>query len=164
MAYDVFIKIAGIEGEATRKGFEKAIEIYSFSWGATNPSSIGTGTTGHGSGKVSISDFNIMKKSETSSAKLFQHCCSGTPIPSVSVHFLKAGGEESVEFLKYTFTDCVVSSLQWSGSSGGDNQPTESMSLAFAKVEIEYKQQGTKDAKGSNKGMAAWDITTNSAK
>lgn len=164
MAFDAYIKMSGIEGEATRAGFEKAMEIYSFSWGASNPSSIGTGSTGHGSGKVSVSSFNIMKKSETASAKLFQHCCTAAPIASVSVHLLKSGGEEAVEFLKYTFTDCVIESLQWSGSAGGDDTPTESLSIAFAKVEIEYKQQGTKDAKGANKGLAAWDLTKASGK
>jgi type VI secretion system secreted protein Hcp len=34
MAYDVFLDIKGVEGESTAKGFEKKIEIYSFSWGA----------------------------------------------------------------------------------------------------------------------------------
>ena len=37
MAFDTFIKLTGIDGEATAKGFEKQIVIYSFSWGASNP-------------------------------------------------------------------------------------------------------------------------------
>ena len=32
----------------------------------------------------------------------------------------------------------MVESVQWSGSSGGDDTPTESVSFAFAKVEIDY--------------------------
>lgn len=161
MAFNAFIKMTGIEGEATQKGFEKAIEIHSFSWGASNPSSMGPGVTGHGSGRVSISDFNVMKKSEVASAKIFDHCCNGTAIPEITAHFLKAGGGkgETVEFLKYTFTECVVTSVQWSGSSGGDDQPTESLSIAFSKVVIDYMQQTTKDQKGKKAGIAAWDIS-----
>ena len=34
---------------------------------------------------------------------------------------------------KYTFTDVMVDSIQWSGSPGGDDVPTESVSFAFAK-------------------------------
>ena len=45
-------------------------------------------------------------------------------------------------FLKYTFTDVMVESVQWSGSTGGDDTPTESVSLAFAKVAIEYSEAG----------------------
>jgi type VI secretion system secreted protein Hcp len=164
MAYNAFLKIQGIDGEATQKGFEKAVEIFSFSWGASNPSSMGPGATGHGSGRVSISDFNFMKKSEVSSAKLFNYCCEGTAIPTITAHLLKSGGKDTtVEFLKYTFSDCVITSLQWSGSSGGDDQPTESVSIAFAKVEIDYMQQTTKDQKGKKAGLAAWDIAKNSA-
>ncbi len=164
MAYNAFLKIEGIDGEATQKGFEKAVEIHSFSWGASNPSSMGPGATGHGSGRVSISDFSVMKKSEVSSAKLFNYCCEATAIPTITAHFLKSGGKDTtVEFLKYTFSDCVITSLQWSGASGGDDQPTESLSIAFAKVEIDYMQQTTKDQKGKKAGLAAWNIATNSA-
>ena len=161
MAFDTFIKLTGIDGEATAKGFEKQIEIYSFSWGASNPTSVGSGSTGLSVGKVSISSFNIMKKTETSSAKLFAHCCSGKHIAKAEVSLRKAAGDagQSV-FLKYTFTDVMVESVQWSGSSGGDETPTESVSLAFAKVEIEYSSQ---DAKGklTKAGQASWDIAKN---
>ena len=44
-------------------------------------------------------------------------------------------------FLKYDFTDVMVESIQWSGSTGGDDTPTESVSFAFAKVAIDYFKQ-----------------------
>ena len=44
-------------------------------------------------------------------------------------------------FSTYTFTDVMVESIQWSGSSGGDDTPTESVSFAFAKVAISYFKQ-----------------------
>ena len=67
MAFDAFLKIDGVNGEATRKGFEKQMEILSFSWGASNPSTIGAGGGGGGGGKVSVSSFNVMKKSDAAS-------------------------------------------------------------------------------------------------
>ena len=39
-------------------------------------------------------------------------------------HRRRAGHSRS--FLKYTFTDVMVESIQWSGSTGGDDTPTES--------------------------------------
>ena len=35
----------------------------------------------------------------------------------------------------------MVESIQWSGSSGGDDTPTESVSFAFAKVKVTYSKQ-----------------------
>ncbi len=164
MAFDTFLELAGIEGESTAKGFEKKIEIYSFSWGASNPSSIGSGSSGLSAGKVSISSFNIMKKSDMASAKLFQRCCEGQHIATAKVTMRKAGGEAGQQiFLTYEFTSCMVDSIQWSGSSGGDDTPTESLSLAFGAVKVTYFKQ---DAKGkmSKAGEGAWDLTKVSSK
>ena len=47
-------------------------------------------------------------------------------------------------YLQYDFTDVMVESIQWSGSSGGDDTPTESVSFAFAKVKITYNKQDEK--------------------
>ena len=44
----------------------------------------------------------------------------------------------------------MVESIQWSGSSGGDDTPTESVSIAFAKVKISYSKQA--DATGAEAG------------
>ena len=161
MAFDTFIKIEGVEGESTAKGFEKQIEIYSFSWGASNPTTVGSAKDGLSAGKVSLSSFNIMKKTEKSSSKLFQACCGGDHFTSALVTMRKAGGTEKGQqiFLTYVFTDVMVESIQWSGSSGGDDSPTESVSFAFGKVTIEYKNQG-KDGKLVAGTPVVWDVRT----
>jgi type VI secretion system secreted protein Hcp len=160
MAFDTFLKLTGIDGESTAVGFEKSIEVYSFSWGASNPSTVGSGASGLSAGKVSISSFNVMKKSETSSAKIFQSCATGQHIDSATVSMRKAGGTAGqVVFLEYKFTDVLIESVQWSGSSGGDDTPTESLSIAFGKVEITYNKQDSKTGKASVAGQASWDLT-----
>jgi len=161
MAFDTYIKIDTVDGEATQAKHEKWIEIYSFSWGASNPTTVGSGTSGLAAGKVSVSSFNIMKKTETSSAKLFAACCAGQHFPKATVEMSKAtgtSGEQQV-FLKYVFTDVMVESVQWSGSSGGDDTPTESVSMAFAKVAITYSKQDEATGAMSAAGDASWDLT-----
>jgi type VI secretion system secreted protein Hcp len=157
MAFDTYLVIDGIKGEAT--GLKEAIEIFSFSWGASNPVTIGSSSGGASAGKVSISSFNIMKKTDAASTGLFLHCCQGSHIKKATVHMRKQTGKGGQQdFLVYTFEEVFVDSIQWSGSSGGDDTPTESVSFAFAKVHIEYKKQkpdGTLEAGGD----AAWDIT-----
>lgn len=160
MAFDTYLKIEGVDGEVTATGVEGQIEIYSFSWGASNPVSVGSaGGTGLTAGRVSISSFNIMKKSDKTSTALFQACATGKNFTKATVTMRKAAGEGGqTPFLQYDFETVMVESIQWSGSSGGDDSPTESVSLAFAKVAITFS---TVDAKGTAKkvGQAAWDLT-----
>ncbi len=165
MAFDTFLDLGSdIPGESTAKGFEAKTEIFSFSWGASNPSTIGSAATGISGGKVSISSFNFMKKTDKASALLFQRCCEGQHIEKVIVTMRKAGGTAGQQiFLIYTFEQVMVDSIQWSGSSGGDDSPTESCSLAFGKVKIEYFQQD-KTGKMATAGQGLWDLTTVSSK
>lgn len=163
MAYDVYLKLDGIEGEATAKGFEKQIGIFSMSWGCSAATTVGSTKGGISASKVSISSFNMMKQLDSSSVPLFQACCKGAHISEAVLTFRKQTGDAQEGFLIYKLSDVMVESLQTSGSSGGDDTPTESLSLAFAKMEVEYKKQG-KDGKLTAAGQAAWDATTVSDK
>src|SRR5262245_38479408 len=122
MAYDDFMWFTGGDptpkGETTDAAYGKkgAFEIYSFSWGASNPVTIGSSATGAGAGKVSLSSFNIMKKTDKASPVLFLACCKGGHYPKAEVALRKSGGT-AVEYLTYTFTEVFVESIQWSGSS-----------------------------------------------
>jgi type VI secretion system secreted protein Hcp len=160
MAFDTYLDISTVEGECTAKGFEKKIEIYSFSWGASNPTTVGSGAGGLSGGKVSISSFNFMKKTEKSSATLFAACCGGDHFDTAKVTMRKAGGTTAGQqiFLTYEFTDCMVESIQWSGSTGGDDSPTESVSMAFGQCKITYFAQDDK-GKMAKSGEASWDLT-----
>ena len=160
MAFDTYLELADIPGEATAKGFEGKIEIFSFSWGASAPVTIGPGTTGISASRVSISSFNVMKKTDKASSKLFSAACTGSHIATMKVSMRKqtgTGGQDS--FLIYSFEEVMVESIQWSGSSGGDDTPTESVSFAFGKVTVEYKEQG-KDGKLTAGTPVVWDIRT----
>lgn len=159
MPFDAYIDIKDVPGESTAKGFEKKIELFSFSWGASNPVTIGPGQGGASSGRVSISSFNVMKKTDVASPKLFKACCTGDHWDEMKVSLRKQTGTAGQDvFLLYTFNEVYVESVQWSGSTGGDATPTESVSFAFGKVTVEYKTQG-KDGKLVAGTPVVWDIT-----
>ena len=69
MAFNAFLQINSptVAGEATQTNFTGWIEIYSFSWGASNPTTVSSGQAGLSAGKVSISSFNVMKNADVSS-------------------------------------------------------------------------------------------------
>jgi type VI secretion system secreted protein Hcp len=173
MAFDTYVYFpakgnAGteIKGETQDADMSSkgAFEIYSFSWGASNPVSIGSGTGGSGAGKASLSSFNVMKKTDTSSASIFKACCVGDHFDDMVVVLRKAGGADGKDnvFLTYSFKEVYVESVQWSGSTGGDDSPAESVAFAYGAVKIEYKKQ---DAKGklAAGGEQAWSVVKNKA-
>jgi type VI secretion system secreted protein Hcp len=148
MAFDAFLSVDGVDSQSTRKGFESEIEITSFNWGVNNPTSVMFGE-GSGSGKATLSSFNITKRTDMSSPQLFQACCLGKHFPKATVTLHKAAGENPVDYLRLDFTDVFVTDMQWAGTSGmGDDVPEESVAMTFGKVEMTYttqKTDGTKD-------------------
>jgi len=162
MPFDAFLKIEtpNVAGESTDSKHKGEIEIYSFSLGASNPTTIGSATGGAGAGKVSLSSFNFMKKTDAASPKMFQMCCDGKHFPKASLVLNKAGGDKSLSYLKYDFTEVFVESIQWSGASGGDDTPAESVSLAYGSVNVTYTPQKADGSPGSPV-IAGWNLKTN---
>ena len=157
MSFDAYLKIKGITGESQTKGFEKQIELLSFSWGASNPATIGMGTGGGGAGKVDLSSFSLMKRTDLASGPLFQACCAGKHFDEAVLTLRKAGGDAPLDFLVITFSEVYIDSVQWSGSSGGDDVPTESVSFAYGKVKFTYTAQAPKGTEAATAG-GGWDI------
>lgn len=146
MAFDAFLKLKDVKGESTDSKHKDEIDILSFSWGATQ--SVGNVGGGKSAGKASISSFSLMKKTDSSSTTLFAGCCTGKHFPDALVTVRRAGGKP-VEYLTYKFTDVMVESVQWSGSSGGDETPMESVTLVFNKVDIRYTPMKPDGSPGS---------------
>ncbi len=165
MAFDAYMQVGDgtkIKGEATATGIPTgAFEIFSFSWGASNPTTVGSSGGGLTAGKVSISSFNVMKKADIGSPFMLNSCCTGEHHATAQVILRKAAGTAGKQgiFIQYDFTDVMVESVQWSGSGGGDDTPTESVSFAFATVKYTYNKQDTKTGEVSKGSEATWDLT-----
>ena len=142
-AVDYFLKIDGIEGEAQDKTHKNEIQLQSWSWGETNSGSMGAGGGG-GSGKVAMQDFHFVMNANKATPKLVVACATGEHIKSAILTCRKAGKTQQ-EFLKYTFTDILISSYQTSGS----DSPIEQCSFNFTEMQCDYKEQG---ADGNLKG------------
>ncbi|HVP47650.1 MAG TPA: type VI secretion system tube protein Hcp [Bryobacteraceae bacterium] len=157
-AVDFFLKIDGIDGESADSKHKNEIDIMSWSFGVTNSGTMAMGGGG-GAGKASFNDFHFVMHVNKASPKLELACASGEHIKKAVLTCRKAGKDQQ-EFLKYTFSDCIVSSFQQGGSHSGDIVPTDQISLNFAKIETEYKAQkadGTLD--GAIK--SGWDLKQN---
>lgn len=157
---DYFLKVEGIEGESTDDKHKGEIDVLSWSWGETQSGTHQAGSGG-GAGKVSMQDFHFVMKVNKASPKLMQACASGEHLKKAVLVCRKAGKDQQ-EYLKVTLSDVLVSSYQTGGSSGADIIPTDQISLNYAKIEFEYKEQkqdGTLG--GAIKG--GWNIKENKA-
>ncbi len=153
MASDYLLEIDGVKGESKDGKFKDCIEVDSFSWGASNPTSFGQGGGG-GTGKVSFQDMHFTKSTDKASPELFFRCANGEHLTKAALHVRKAGKQQQ-EFYTISLETLAVSSFQSGGHTGAGI--TESFSLGFAKLTFEYKEQ-------SNEGNTlstvkrAWDI------
>jgi type VI secretion system secreted protein Hcp len=154
---DFFLKIEGIEGESQDNKHKGEIDLGSFSFGANQSGSMAQ-NGGGGAGKVTMQDFAFSMQANKASPKLFLACATGQHIKKAIVTARKAGKEQQ-EFLKWTFTDVLVSSYQTSGGSG-ESIPQENYALNFAQVEIEYKEQKA-DGTLAGSVKAGYNLKTN---
>jgi type VI secretion system secreted protein Hcp len=158
MAVEMFLDIEGVQGESQAKDFTNKIDIFSFSLGASNPSSVATGT-GSGAGKVSISSISVQKVVDKASPSLFLACCQGKHYTKGKVTVREAGGDAPIEYLVLDFNQVFVDSISWGAASGGE-KPSESISFSFAKITFSYKEQsGTGAAETAI--PAGWDLQKN---
>lgn len=159
-AVDYFLKIQEIPGESKDSKHKNEIELESWSFGETQT---GTGHAGggHGAGKVAAQDFHFTMKVSKASPKFFLACANGEHLKEAIVTARKAGKEQQ-EFLKIKFTELLVSSYQTGGSGHADIIPVDQISINFAKMEVEYKEQNADGTLGGTT-KAGYDFKANKA-
>ena len=155
---DYFLKITGIEGEATDDKHKNEIDVESWSWGETNSGSH-AGGGGGGAGKVAMQDFHFVMTVNKASPKLFLACATGEHIKEAVLTCRKAGTQQQ-EYLRIRMNDLLVSSYQTGGSGHSDVLPTDQISLNFARIEFEYKEQKSDGTLGGAI-KAGYDIKLN---
>jgi type VI secretion system secreted protein Hcp len=136
MASDIFAKIGDIKGESLDDKHKDEIEVLSYSWGIINAGSISAG--GVGAGKATFQDLSIVHHIDKASPLLLKACATGTHIKDATITHRKAGKGQH-EYLIVKLNDVIITGVTHGGASG---QPySESVTMAFAKVDLEYKPQ-----------------------
>lgn len=136
MAVDYFLKLDTVEGESTDEKHKNQIQILSFSWGASNVSSV-AGTGGSGAGKADLSDFSIMTFFDKATPKLFKNLCLGTHFKTGQVEAIKSGADGK-PYLKLDFKELFCTSVQVSASS---EVPTVSVTFSYNEIKVDYMMQ-----------------------
>ncbi len=156
---DYYLQIQGIKGESLSVGFEDAIQVQSWSFGATNSGSASVGQ-GLGSGKVSFQDFHFVVQNGSASLPLFLATCKGNHFKEAVLSCRKTGGGgEPYTYYKVTFGDLVFSSFQTGGSDGSGSLPMEQVSFNFTKITHQYYMQKS-DGTVAQKSNVTYDTKT----
>jgi type VI secretion system secreted protein Hcp len=157
LASDMFMKIDGVTGEAKDVAHAGEIDVLAWNWGMSRSGSRHVGGGG-GTGKVTVRDLNFVKYIDKSSTELMLFCCNGKHVPKAELTIRKAG-ENPLEYVKIKMSDCLISSLD-TGGSGEQDHLMETVTLNFARVEVEYTPQ-KEDGSGDAATTMGWDVAKN---
>lgn len=139
-AYDIFLKLDDVRGESTDSKHKDWIQLFSYSAGVSQASV----SEGNGAARAvtrpNCSSLNAMKLFDRASPALLAGTVTGQHFSKGEIDFQRADSGGNV-FLKLELSDVLVSSIQQSGSTGGDSAPSESISLNFTNVKITYQPQ-----------------------
>lgn len=162
MAVDMFLNIEDkkVKGESRDKTHKDTIDVLAWSWGMSQSGTMHSGGGG-GAGKVSVQDISITKTVDRSSPDLQKACCAGSHFKNAKLIVRKAGGNP-LEYLVIMMEGVLVSSIS-TGGSGGEDRLTESVTLNFGKVKVQYQPQKEDGSKDGGVVEMGWNITENVA-
>lgn len=130
---NTYLSIDGVGGSSGQAS--GSIDVLSWSWGATQTGTFSSGSGG-GSGKVSMQDISFTKRLDKSSPMLYQ-LAKGKRIKSALFTVYNEGGD----LIRIEMSDVTVKSY---GVSGSGDQPTEFVTLNFAKMTVSYDLKSAK--------------------
>ncbi|MBP1126290.1 MULTISPECIES: type VI secretion system tube protein Hcp [Pseudomonas] len=158
MAFDGYIKIEGIQGEALDEKYKGCIEINGYGFGMhQSTSATASSTGGASSGRTSVTDFTFTKLLDKSSCKLIEAVCAGTHLKEVVLTLHRAGGEK-LKYFEVTLEEVIISNYSQNVSDG---VPTETVSLNYGRIKTTYTQQSRVDGGGGGNVSGGWDRINN---
>ena len=136
--FDAILIIDGINGESTDPARRGDLQVLSYSFGATQ-TGIASTPTPTATGRVNVHDIVVTKHVDKTSAKLLEACASGKHFNHAVLTVSRGNGKGSVEIIKISMEDVIISSYQTGGDSG-NSLPTDRLSLNFGKVKVDYAE------------------------
>ena len=155
MAVQTHLKIAGIDGESTRKEHPNEIEVQWWSWGIENTARPGAGGGGR-AGKAVAHELVFTHAYDKASPRLAKSCAKGTHIPTATLSARKAGKGQQ-DYLIVTLKDVLVTGVSMSGDGDGTS---ESVTLACGAIDFVYRPQNARGGLGPGVGFG-WNVKTN---
>ena len=150
-AYEIFMKIDGVPGEATKENRKDWIEVFSFSHVITNASGTSLSKPGH-------ADLTVGKRVDRTTPRVNFQLNRAEPVPVITLEF-EQGGEPARVFYKVVMENVRIMRAETKGSTFSDDVVYESLSLKYDKITWTYTSY---DAKGiPTSTTSTWDVLAN---
>ena len=138
----IYMKIDGIEGNVTAKGYEKWIELNSIQCGVQRNINTSPGKViDRESTRPAINEFLLTKHMGKTTPLLFTEACVGKAKPQVEIHLCHTGDEIS-PYMQYTLNNVLISNYFVEYEETTDkltaNHPKETITLNFDKIEMKF--------------------------
>lgn len=157
---DVIVMDMGseVQGESSLTGYEKKIELLSFSHGVAMQITGDISNNERTFRKPNHQDMTVTKYLDSASPVLNQACCEGKTFPQVEIVIGRNADGKVIELMRYTMKNVLISSMAVGG--GGGDKPVETVTLNYNAIEWRFTSQ--KDSIGQNAVVnASWNLTTN---
>lgn len=154
-----YIKIDGIDGESTAKGYDKWIDIASISQSISRPIGAGSSGSARHRSTASLGDLVVVKDVDKSSPKLAEAICKGQNFKSIEVHLTTSSdsGDGRTPYLMWKLTNARVTSYSVSGTTDGMSVPSEQLSFNFEEIKQTYDELD-KENKSKGKVEYSWKV------
>lgn len=131
-----------VKGEAASEGHADDIELVGWHWGVSASSAIGSTqkTT-----RRSYTAMTIVKRVDSATTALMSALATNDVVKEAKLTLRRAGGEQE-DFFIVTLKDARIVSIEHEGDASG--QARETVGIAFAKVEVEYRPQKASGQRG----------------
>lgn len=161
--FDAYVKVEGVPGDAKDAQHKDWIEVLDFNHSFTQPASATVNSAGGGTvGRVVMNSFEVQKRIDKASPKLYEYCCSGKHLASVTVEMMRASGDSRVKYMEIKMEEVVVAAVQSNGHErSSDGFPIETIGFNFAKIKWTYTEQKRSDGSVGGSIPGGWNLEEN---
>lgn len=164
----MYMKLDGIDGDVTTKGYEKWVEIEEINFGVNRSISTATGkTVDRENTKTAVSEIQVIKLADKTSPLVFMEACQGKARKDLKIHICQTGDKVS-PYIEYTLNNVLVShyaieakdvNQHANAMQGVSAVPREKLSFNFDKIEMKYTPYNEKNDPDTPV-TTAYDLTT----
>jgi type VI secretion system secreted protein Hcp len=146
---NIFMKIDGIDGDATEENHKKWIEVTLFELEGMRAMDTKVGYGGRREASLAeLKDLHIVKHLDSASPKLLVESLAGKDGKKVDIHFVTAASP-AMTYLEIKLENVLVSGYHLLSGEEAGSEPQENVELNFTKIEYKYTPRDALNKPGS---------------
>jgi len=130
----IYVKVAGINGSVSTKGYEKCFELLEIHLGFCRPVMIEGNSASRSTGFAKVTQLSANKITDASSSQLLSYLLGNKVIPEMKIFVCSTDGDQTTAHVTYTLSNVIVSELRDAVSSN-NSLPLESLQLHFTRIQ-----------------------------